>query len=264
MFRPEKHNVEQPTRNTGTEAATRVADVLLAFASGPESLGVSEIARRLNLSKTVVYRILQSLVSRNLVMFDESTRTYRLGSATAALGARALSYLELRRVALPVLRRLQVETGETTTVSELVGTARVYLEQVPSVKELKMTVELGRPFPLHAGASSKAILAFAPSELRKLIVSGPLVALTPNTITDQLKLEEDLLLTEKQGTAVSFGERQPGAASVAAPVLGIDEHAIGAISACGPIDRFDEVTVEQLRPLVRNAAHEVSKEMKRV
>jgi IclR family acetate operon transcriptional repressor len=243
---------------SGTEAARRVADVLLVFASEPNSIGVSEIARRLDLSKAVVHRILRSLASRNLVTFDGGTRGYKLGPAAAAIGARALRDRKLRQVALPVLRRLQHETGETTTVSELVGTARVYLDQIPSLKEVKMTVELGRPFPLHAGASSKAILAFAPFELRRLVLAGPLVALTPNTITERLKLEEELLRTEQLGTAVSFGERQPGAASVAAPVCGMDGHAVGAISACGPIDRFDEEMVERLRPLVRSAARETS------
>ena len=231
---------------------------MLVFATEPGSLGVSEIARRLDLSKAVVHRILRSLASRNLVAFDGGTRGYSLGPAAAAIGARALRDRQLRRLALPVLRRLQHETGETTTVSELVGTARVYLDQIPSLEEIKMTVELGRPFPLHAGASSKAILAFAQFELRRLVLAGPLVALTPNTITERLKLEEELLRTEQLGTAVSFGERQPGAASVAAPVCGLDGHAIGAISACGPVDRFGEEEVESLRPLVKSAAQEVS------
>jgi len=93
---------------------------------------------------------------------------------------------------------------------------------------------------------------------RRLVLTRPLAALTPNTITERLKLEVDLLRTEQLGTAVSFGERQPRAASVAAPVCGMDGHAIGAISACGPVDRFDEGMVESLRPLVRSAAREVS------
>lgn len=239
--------------------------MLLVFASAPaSSLGVSEIARQLGLSKAVIHRILRSLASRNLISFDEGTHRYSLGPAAAALGARALRDRELRQVAMPVLRRLQHETGETTTVSELVGTARVYLDQIPSLKEIKMTVELGRPFPLHAGASSKAILAFAPLELRQLILASPLVALTPKTITRRVELEAELLRVEQAGTAVSFGERQPGAASVAAPVLGIDGHATGAISACGPIDRFGAETVERLRPLVWSAAQEVSEKLKQI
>lgn len=248
--------------DSGTEAATRVADVLLLFASGPAALGVSEISRRLGLSKTVVHRILRSLVSRGLVASNARGRNYSLGPAAAALGARALADLELRRVALPVLRRLQRETGETTTLSELVGTARVYLDQVPSFKEIKMTVEVGRPFPLHAGASSKAILAFAPPELCEFVLEGPLETLTPLTLTDRGELEAELARVRETGTAVSCGERQSGAGSVAAPVIGMDGYALGSISVCGPVNRFGEEIVGRMRPLVLDAAREISRALR--
>ena len=68
---------------------------------------------------------------------------------------------------MPVLRELQAGTGETTTVSAYVPGGRVYLDQVESAQEIKMTVELGRRFPLHAGSSSTCILAFLPdAEMR--------------------------------------------------------------------------------------------------
>lgn len=250
------------TPDAGTEAATRVADVLLLFVER-RALGVSEISRELGFGKTVVHRILQSLVSRNLVVFEESSRKYRLGPVAAALGAQALGEHELRRFALPVLRRLQRDTEETTTVSELIGTARVYLDQVVSLKEIKMTVELGRPFPLHAGSSSKAILAFSPPDLRQMVLAEALPELTPRTVVDPEELEGELERIARGGIAVSLGERQAGAGSVAAPVLGPDGYAIGALSVCGPVDRFDEHAVSRMGPLVLEAAREVSERLGR-
>ena len=63
----------------GTETAARVADVLLLFAGGPQYLGVSAISRELGLSKAVVHRILQSLVSREMLRTDPGVPGYRLG-----------------------------------------------------------------------------------------------------------------------------------------------------------------------------------------
>ncbi|MGH3146327.1 MAG: IclR family transcriptional regulator [Rubrobacter sp.] len=245
----------------GTTTADRVADVLLTFAGTEGSLGVSEISRRLGLSKAVVHRILRSLVSRRLLAADEAGRGYRLGSAAATLGARAVRDMNLRECALPLLDRLREESGETATVSELVGVSRVYLDQVQSRREIKMTVELGRPFPLHAGASSRAILSFGPPGLQRQILDGPLEALTPKTIVDHERLRSELALNAREGVAVSYGERQPGAASVAAPLLAADGHARGAISVCGPLDRFDEEVVRHLRTRVLEAAREVSQEL---
>ena len=237
-----------------------MSDVLLTFAGSEGALGVSEISRRLGLSKAVVHRILRSLVSRRLLAADE-TGGYRLGSAAATLGARAVRDMNLRECALPVLGRLREDWGETATVSELVGVSRVYLDQVPSRREIRMTVELGRPFPLHAGASSRAILAFGPPGLRQQILHGPLEALTPKTIVDGEKLGAELARNAREGVTVSYGERQPGAGSVAAPLLAADGHAVGAISVCGPVDRFDEEVVRRLRPRVLEAAREVSRKL---
>ena len=238
-----------------------MADVLLTFAGTGGTLGVSEVSRRLGLSKAVVHRILRSLVSRRLLAVEDKSGNYRLGPAAATLGARALRDLSLRENALPILRRLQYKTGETATVSELVGVSRVYLDQVPSLQEIKMTVEIGRPFPLHAGASSRSVLAFAPPDLQRQILEGPLRALTPRTIVERAELEAELVRNAREGVAVSFGERQPGAASVASPLLVADGHAVGSISVCGPVDRFGEETVRRLCPLVQGAARELSRKL---
>jgi IclR family acetate operon transcriptional repressor len=239
-----------------------VADVLLFVAGAEPRVGVSAAARGVGLSKAVVHRILRSLAARELVAFDAPTGTYELGPAAAALGARALRDLDLRAVALPVIRRLHEETGETATVSALVGSARVYVDQLVSVKQIRMTVELGRPYPLHAGASSRAILAIAPADLRERVLAGDLPGLTPLTITDRDALARELSRVAGEGVAVSAGERQPGAGSVAAGVLGLDGAVAGSISICGPVDRFDAATVEALKPLVRAAAAEISDAMR--
>ena len=247
-----------PVPAAGTESAARVADVLLRIGSAPSPVGVTEVSRDLDLSKAVVYRILQSLESRSLVRFDPSQRAYALGPAALLLGARALRAQDLRAAALPVLRRLQHTTGETTTVSSLTGTSRVYLDQVVSQRELKMMVETGRPFPLHAGSSSKAILAFAPEDLRAQVLGGTLPALTSRTIIDATSLEEELDRIASSGIAVSRGERQHGAGSVAAPVFGPDGEVTGSISICGPIQRFDSKTLRRYGPLVRRAAEDIT------
>lgn len=241
----------------GTESATRVADVLLLFLNEPAH-GVSGIADMLNLSKSVVHRILQSLVARSLIDYDDVRREYRLGLGIAALGTRALGNLDLRTVAMPVLRRLARATGETVTLSALVGSSRVYLDQLPSLKEIRMTVEVGRAFPLHAGASSRAILAFAPPDLGALVLDDALPALTPRTITRREELEQALAETVRTGIATSSGERQSDAGSVASPLFGAHGEVVGAISVCGPINRFDAAVIARFAPMIRDAAREIS------
>ncbi len=255
------NHTQQPAARgaSGTEAADRVADVLLLFSGGTDSLGVSTISRELGIAKAVVHRILRSLVSRQLIVPDSGGRAYRLGPAASALGARALRESGLRSAALPVLRTLRDRTGETTTLSELVGDTRVYLDQFGSPQEIKMTVEIGRRFPLHAGASSKAILAFLPESEREPVLRARLAPLTGRTVCDQEQLRAELGAIAAAGTAVSHGERQRGAASVAAPVFGMDGDVVAAISICGPVDRFGPAECREYERLVHAAGQEISR-----
>jgi DNA-binding IclR family transcriptional regulator len=246
--------------SNGTEGAARVADVLLLFTGATPSLGVTAVARRLGFSKAVVHRILRTLVDRQLLASDPATRGYRLGPAAAAIGAQALRDSDLRTVALPVLHKLQAPTGETTTVSSPVPGGRVYLAQVESGNEIKMTVELGRRFPLHAGASSRAILAFLPPAEQEDVIASA-TPLTAITIVDPARLRASLEEVRRQGVAQSEGEREPGASAVAAPVFDLDGRVTGAISVCGPISRMGVHVRGDLVPLVRAAADGISQSL---
>jgi DNA-binding IclR family transcriptional regulator len=245
----------------GTEAAVRVADVLLVFTEGPSTIGVSRIARELDLSKAVVHRILQSLAARGMVELDPERREYRLGPAAAALGARALRDSDLRGASLDVLRRLRDEVGETATLSSLVPHGRVYLDQFEGVHEIKMTVELGRRFPLHAGSSGKCVLAFLPPQQIDELLGAPLARLTEHTVVDPAALRAELAEIRARGWARSGGERQSDAGSVAAPIFNVAGSVVGAISVCGPRYRVTGEFVDRIAPRLTAAAAEISHRM---
>lgn len=242
----------------GTTAADRVADVLLAFSSCDEGLGVSALARQLGLSKAVVHRILQSLVAKGLLHHSLDRGVYELGPAIAILGARSLSRLDIRDVARPELVRLRDATRETTTLSLLDNDRRAYVEQFVSPREIKMTVDIGRSYPLHAGASSLVILANLAEADRNRILDGQLPSLTGETITDREQLLERLQAIRGQGYAASRGERQSGAASVAAPIFSSAGVVVGAISLCGPEFRFDDDAIARFIPMVLDVARKIS------
>lgn len=219
----------------------RAADILMHFASTAQNdFGVTEIAEELGLSKAAVHRVLASLRSRGLVELDERTRRYSLGVSAMKLGLTYLERIDVRRVAHPYLQELTARTDETSTLSVRVGDrSRIYVDQITPEREVIMSVTLGEPYPLHAGASSRALLAFLPEEkIEAYITSGPLKSMTPSTIIDPGMLREDLAVVREQGWARSAAERKNGAASVAAPVRGHDGFAVAVVSVCGPLERF--------------------------
>jgi DNA-binding IclR family transcriptional regulator len=124
------------------------------------------------------------------------------------------------------------------------------------VRRSDPVVPIGRLFPLHAGASSKAFLAFLPeAERERFFAEHPdLPALTEHTVIDPVALRAELEDIRHAGFASSRGERQQGAASVAAPVFDRSGAPTAVISVCGPIERFDARRQDATRMLLEETA----------
>lgn len=221
------------------ENTARAADILSLFLDVQRpDLGVTDIANKLGLSKAVVHRLLTTMVVKQLIQVDDGRR-YRLGPLVLSLGMAFLSHLDIRAAALPVLRELSERTNETATLSLRYGWQRTYVEQVTPDREVKMEVAIGRQFPLNAGSTSKAFLAgMRPDQVDRYFAEQALEALTDRTITDEATLRQEISRARSRGYSVSYGERQPGAGSVAAAVFDHNGNVAAVISVCGPIERF--------------------------
>jgi IclR family acetate operon transcriptional repressor len=243
------------TSNEQTIAAVeRAADVLTLFASTDRALlGVTEISKELELSKAVVHRILTSFRVKGFIELDETTRRYSLGPAALALGHAYLRKIDVRAMVHPTLVALSAESGETATLSIRTGATRMYLEQVTPKREVKMTVETGKPHALHVGASGKAFLAF-------MALDQQADYLEQLDGVDVDALRSSLSEIRERGYAVSYGERLQGAASVAAPIRNRDGEPEAVVSICGPAERMGEKVMLASERLLTSVA-EVSRKL---
>lgn len=240
------------------ERALTVLDLMAS--SDQVDMGVTEIARELGLSKAVIHRVLTTLVARDYLQVDDTTRRYRLGPMALVLGSAYLDRLDLRNLALPRLQELSARTGETATFSLRNGFTRMYVDQVTPDREIKMSVAIGKSFPLHAGSSSKSFLAFLSEDEREAYIRDrELTPLTGTTIVDADRLRAELATIRERGYAISLEERQAGAGSLAAPILDRTGRPIGAISVCGPVERF-RAQMETIPPLLLAACQDLSRQ----
>ena len=236
--------------------------ITLIADQAPQSLGVSTIARELDLPKAVAHRILKEFTAAGFLLFDDVTKKYRLGPGSLTLGLAALRTLDVPRIARPHLQRMVARTGETATLSVRNGWVRVYVDQVLSPHEIRMSISLGTSHPLYAGSSSKAILAhLGDEEVEAYLAEHTLDAVTPATITDVTRLRAELAAVRHTGFAVSRGERQFGAGSVAAPIMRASGDVFGSISLCGPQDRFGDGRIEEHAAVVVETARLISEEL---
>ena len=164
----------------------------------------------------------------------------------------------MRDVALPTLRQLRHETGETVALNVRDGDCRVTVtvERLDTSFEVRFVIDLWRLLPLHIGAAGKAILAFLPDEEIEEIVKR-----TSLSAKRMQLLLKDLAEIQNLGLSDTCGERVAGSRSISAPILNHESVAIASVSVLSLEFRVQGKKVNELRRLVKSAARDISSEM---
>lgn len=211
---------------------------ILEELSRNEALGISELAARTRIPKSTVFRILTTLFDLGYVSRD-AERNFSLGTAISRLGSVEADGAALRKLALPYMRDLRNQFGETVNLGVLNFDKVSYLEVVPSEFALRLQETRGATVPMHASALGKAVLAFSPPDLVENLVRGRKFSmLTQNTITDPDDLLLELKRVRNSGYALDHGEISLLARCAAAPITDSSGTAVAAISISGPASRF--------------------------
>lgn len=238
---------------------TRIADILNCFSVEEPALNLTAISQRLGLPKSTAHRLLAALANQGFLMRDASGRGYRLGYQLLHWGMVAQSALDLRAEALPIMRDLSRTIDETVILSVRDGTRGLYLEIVESVHPVRLAMQVGQQLRLHAGASSKVLLAFLPeAEMERVLGGIELLPLAPQTITDRALLCAELDAIRRRGYATSFEETDLGAMGIAAPVTDHTGRAVAGIGIAAPLARIPPERVPEVAPLVIDAGRQLS------
>jgi len=207
--------------------SVRKAFKILAFISEADrGLGISELAKRMGISKGTVHGITAALEEIGVIIRDPITKRYILGYTIVELGRRGLTRIPLREAARRHIEVLMEETGETVFLGIRKEDYILILDVVESNKELKITSPSGTRIPLSAGATGKLFLAYMDerNSLRYLNTSG-LPKYTKKSVTDVERYLQELKEVRERGFATDDEEYLQGVRAVAslikteAPIL---------------------------------------------
>jgi IclR family transcriptional regulator, acetate operon repressor len=247
----------------GTGSLEKALDVLDTVGSSSQGLSQSEIAERLAIPRTTVYRLLATLVARGLLRRDAQRRVYCLGFKCFELARQAYVNPDLVAAASTELRSLRDLTGETTYLATLDGHEVVALERFDGAHSERSASSLGERKPLHCTSQGKAILAALPLEQReRLIKELPLKAVTPGTITDRRRLASEIKLTAARGWSIDEEEIVPNVRCAGAAIVDAQGVVRGAISVAGPAWRITRERVQHIGPEVAEAARRIGAQLR--
>ncbi|OBK29826.1 IclR family transcriptional regulator [Mycobacterium asiaticum] len=208
-------------QHSGIGVLDKAVGILQAVAESP--CGLAELCERTGLPRATAYRLAAALEVHRLVGRDEEGR-WRLGPALNELAAHVNDPLLAASTA--VLPQLRETTGESVQLYRRDGTARVCIAALEPPAGLRDTVPVGARLPMTAGSGAKVLLAHSDAATQQAVL--------PTAMFSDRVLAE----VRKRGWAQSVAEREPGVASVSAPVRDGRGVVVAAISVSGPIDRM--------------------------
>lgn len=244
-------------RKDQSQTIAHALDVLEAFRASREA-GVSDLARRLGLPKTIVHRILATLTAREYLRQNPVSRKYALTPKLWELGRLAIDRVDVHEAAKDILDRLVAQTGETAYLSRLQDTEVLYVAKAEGREPLRLYVDLGGRGPAYCTASGKAHLAYANGSVVDRLFARRLPKLTRRTITDRGAFGKELAHIRRSGVSVNLGERRNDIGAVAAPVFDHEGRCISAVGISGPLPRFSKERLPSVTRAVKAAAAALS------
>jgi len=236
----------------------RAIDILDAIRKKGGAVGVTEISHDIGLAKSTVYRLLETLLDKNMVHKDETAETYSLGYKVLELAFSASTNWDLINLAMPYLEELRDFFNETTALALKVGLNYTYIAEAVSHQEFRVNPILGRQYPLHWAGTGKAMLAYVDEDDRiEALKIAPYSRSTPLTVTDPEILLKQIEQIRQDGYAVSFSERSEGAAVFASPVRDRQGYVQAAVCLVGPESRLRKMDLKAVGKAVVEVGRKV-------
>jgi IclR family transcriptional regulator, KDG regulon repressor len=265
MFPPKNGADTLVERDASGASDAKVPAVLKAFrlleiiSQADRPLGVSELARRLELGKSTVHGLVTTLESLGVLETANGSRKYVLGPRLASLSAKNGGGVDLRSAARPALEHLAEVTEQTSFLGIVCEDRVTILDIVHGRPSLSISAPVGSTIPLLAGAVGKAIVSTWDAQKRSAFFEGAtLPAFTKASLTSAHAYEREIAEAARRGAALDVDEYIEGVRAAAAPVVGANHRLIAVIWVAGFARHIDKTQLDVIASAVSQEASALS------
>ncbi|PLT34500.1 IclR family transcriptional regulator [Bacillus sp. V5-8f] len=246
-------------RENMVKSVSRALDIITLVSLKKGGLGVTEIAKQIDINKSSVYRILSTLVQYGYIEQDSDTGRYKLGYKFLEISSKLLESIDLRAEALPYLQELETETNEVIHLVVYDQGEVVYIEKLEGNQTLRMHSKVGKRAPMHCTSVGKAILAHLPAGIVSDILERKgLPRHTESTITDKEAFLQELKHVKQKGYALDLEENEYGITCIAVPIFDHLGKVIAAASISGPTMRMTSERMDHLQDRMLHIGRQIS------
>jgi IclR family acetate operon transcriptional repressor len=235
--------------------------ILERLAETQSPMSLKQLSSDIGLGKASALRLLRTLESSGYVTRDPATELYVLEAEWPDSGRREM-LRHLREIALPHMKELNSQYGETVALAFLFADQIRVVEVIESTQHIRMSNYKGRVLQPYASSLGKAIAAFqSAAEVQSLIHTYGIYALTAKTLTDYRKIQDDLAAVRERGFAWDNEETADGGTCCGVPIRAKSGQVVASMSISMPSSRFTPQLKQSLPPLLQEIAAGISKEL---
>ena len=255
--RPKSIPTEHADEQYLSRSITRALDVLECFPSASSAFSLMELAQRIAMPESSLFRVLVTLESRGYLAQKEDG-TYALAPKVlhGKLWERAQWVREMLR---PALQQLARRFNETTSLAFLFDDRISVFDSIESLHDIRAINKVGRLLPPYASSMGKAITAFQDRGLtERLLGTYGVFQRTVHTVTDHNKIYADFEQIRRTGYACDRGEATEGGICIGAPIFVEKDRVEAAVSISVPLNRIDEAREREIIAELIRATAEMS------
>ena len=193
----------------GIQVIARAAAILRALENESDGLSLGKIAKRVDLPRSTVQRIVTALAEEQMVIAATPNARVMLGPAILRMATN--THFDFGRFMRPHLEKLALETGETVDLSMQQGDKMVFVDQIiANQHRLRAVSAIGASFPMFSSANGKAALSLLDDDEITRMLDGELYEETPNTIQTVEELLADIAVIRESAISADNEEHTEG------------------------------------------------------
>lgn len=247
-----------------SKTVIKALNVLEEFTAETPKWGLRELGRKLEISHTIVHRILSTFEERGYVFHNPETNKYELGIRFLELSNVVEENLSISELIQPIMKKIAMETGESVVLTLLDNNEGLFVKIVESEKHVRFAQSVGKRAPLYVGASHKTMLAYLPANQQALIIEEGL-ANKAKQIHSKAELLQSIASIREKGWAFSREETMSDVSAVSIPLFDSQQQILGSLSVAGPIFRLTSEEAENfIVPVLQRERKEMDYILKKV
>ncbi|MGE4454668.1 MAG: IclR family transcriptional regulator [Sphaerochaeta sp.] len=232
---------------------TRILDILEHVAQSPEGITLSELARKLDIPKSSLHPLANTLSEKQYLNYNKLEERYYLGENLFVLGNTYVSYSDLLEKIKSILLGINEKTEETLYFGVLSNLDVLYLEKMELHSKFRVVSNPGNKLPAYSTGYGKALLSqFTSEEIESFYPEGNLEPVTEHTIQTVSELNDQLAQIRESGFSYEIEESTIGIRCIAVPIV-VHGETLAGMSLAVPVFRYSKEKEEQFKTLLLNA-----------